>query len=86
MFPDHFLDANVLIASRFDLDVQYPESTSYEARVKRESITQHTSFRALKEARNVFELIRDIGVGYLQYICAFKFAAKPGQIARQIVE
>ena len=61
-FYDHFLDANVLIASRIDWDVHHNDATEY---MSRGEYNRHTSHRVYRESLGVFERNRRLILKYL---------------------
>jgi hypothetical protein len=55
MYPDHFLDVNILIGSRVPTDAQYDKTTTY---MQRQQIRRCTSGNGRKLAKNYFDFIR----------------------------
>ena len=55
LFSDHFLDANILIGSLIDWDVQHRCTTNY---MNRKELKRHTSKRVYREAKGVLEKMR----------------------------
>jgi len=62
MYPDHFLDVNILIGARVSLDPQYPKATNY---MRRQNIKRCTSSDGFKTAKYHFDFIRSKGRAFL---------------------
>ena len=75
-FYDHFLDANVLIASRIDWDVHHNDVTEYMSKV---GFNRHTSRRVYHESRGVFERNRYLILKYLNELYE-KFGQTPNPL------
>jgi predicted nucleic acid-binding protein len=73
MFPDHFLDTNVLVGANIGWDRFRRSATEYLERTDRENIIRHTSQRAFNEGLGVFAEIREIGGGYLEHLSTYEF-------------
>jgi len=74
MFPDHFLDTNVVIGSKFFWDRHNKQATQYFERLKHEKITQHISMRMVTECEHVIDDIRSVCVGFLDGLSTKNFA------------
>ena len=74
MFPDHFLDTNVVIGSKFFWDRHNKQATQYFERLKHEKITQHISMRMVTECGHVIDDIRGVCVEFFEELSTKSFA------------
>lgn len=71
MYPDHFLDVNILIGSRFTLDTQHLKTAEY---MLRPNIRRCTSFGGFNTAKSHFDFIRYEGRPFLKELSTKHFS------------
>lgn len=81
MYPDHFLDANILIGSRIKWDTQYNASTIY---MQRTGLQRCTSYTVFKGSLGWFHKRRIAINSYLEFLLNHKYPKDSDKIIKKV--